>query len=145
VIVRCASVLERVRVLLVDTSVWIEVFRRGTAFQLESVADLEEVVTCLPAVQEVLQGFRDERAFQLARESLYALPIVESPLERGVFDEAVDLYRRARQAGVTVRSSVDCLIAACALRHGLTVLHRDRDFGELATISPLRARSIRRR
>jgi predicted nucleic acid-binding protein len=129
-------------VLLVDTSVWIEVFRRGTTFRLESIADFEEVVTCLPVVQEVLQGFRDERAFQLARESLYALPIVESPLERAVFDEAVDLYRRARQVGVTVRSSVDCVIAACALRHGLTVLHRDRDFGVLAKISPLSSRTI---
>jgi predicted nucleic acid-binding protein len=75
-----------VDVLLIDTSVWVEVFRRGTTFHLESVADLEDAVTCLPVVQEVLQGFRDERAFQLARESLYALPIVESPLERGVFE-----------------------------------------------------------
>lgn len=130
--------------LLVDTSVWIEVFRRGTTFHLESVADLEEVVTCLPVIQEVLQGFRDERAFQLARESLYALPIVESPLESTVFDQAIDLYRRGRQAGLTVRSSVDCLIAACALRHGLTVVHRDRDFGDLARISPLEARDILR-
>jgi predicted nucleic acid-binding protein len=139
---RFAGADGRVHVLLVDTSVWIEVFRRGTTFRLESIADLEEVVTCLPVVQEVLQGFRDERAFQLARESLYALPIVESPLERGVFDEAVELYRRARQVGVTVRSSADCIIAACALRHGLTVLHCDRDFGDLARISPLSARSI---
>lgn len=130
--------------LLVDTSVWIEVFRRGTTFQLESVADLEEVVTCLPVIQEVLQGFRDERAFQVARESLYALPIVESPLQRAVFDEAIELYRRSRQAGVTVRSSVDCLIAACALRHGLTVVHRDRDFNRLARISPLEAHDILR-
>jgi predicted nucleic acid-binding protein len=128
--------------VLVDTSVWVEVFRRGTSFQLESVADLEEVVTCLPVIQEVLQGFRDERAFQLARESMYALPVVESPLERAVFDEAIALYRRGRQAGLTVRSSVDCLIAACALRHGLTVLHRDRDFGRLSRVSALEARDI---
>jgi len=131
-------------VLLVDTSVWIEVFRRGTTFRLESVADLEEVVTCLPVIQEVLQGFRDERAFQVARESLYALPIVESPLKRAVFDEAIELYRRSRQAGLTPRSSVDCLIAACALRHGLTLLHRDRDFSDLARISSLDARDILR-
>jgi len=131
-------------VLLVDTSVWIEVFRRGTTFRLESVADLEEVVTCLPVIQEVLQGFRDERAFQVARESLNALPIVESPLKRAVFDEAIELYRRSRQAGLTPRSSVDCLIAACALRHGLTVIHRDRDFSDLARISSLDARDILR-
>ena len=130
--------------LLVDTSVWIEVFRRDTTVHLESVADLEEVVTCLPVIQEVLQGFRDERAFQVARESLYALPIVESPLKRVVFNEAIHLYRRSRQSGVTVRSSVDCLIAACALRHGLTVVHRDGDFNDLARISPLEAHDILR-
>ena len=129
--------------VLVDTSVWVEVLRLASSFHLESVADLEEVVTCLPVIQEVLQGFRDERAFHLARESMYALPVVESPLVRAVFDEAIDLYRRGRQAGLTVRSSVDCLIAACALRHGLTVVHRDRDFGQLAQISPLEARDIR--
>jgi predicted nucleic acid-binding protein len=132
-------------VLLVDTSVWVEVFRRDTTFQLESVADLEEVVTCLPVIQEVLQGFRDERAFLLARESMHALPIVESPLTRAVFDEAIDLYRRSRRAGVTVRSSIDCLIAECAVRHGLTVVHRDRDFGGLARVSPLQSRDILRR
>ncbi|MCE9581620.1 MAG: PIN domain-containing protein [Planctomycetes bacterium] len=48
----------------------------------------------------------------------------------------------ARRQGVTVRSSVDCLIAACALRHQLTVLHRDRDFHRLAKVSPLRQRKL---
>jgi len=129
-------------VLLVDTSVWIEVFRRGTEFRLESAVEFEEIVTCLPVIQEVLQGFRDEAVFRRAREAMYALPVVEAPLAAEVFDDAVDLYRRARRAGRTVRSSVDCLIAACALRHDLTVLHHDRDFGALATISSLRARQI---
>jgi predicted nucleic acid-binding protein len=45
---------------------------------------------------------------------------------------------------VTVRSGVDCLIAACALRNGLTVAHCDRDFDLLAQVSPLAVRSIAR-
>ena len=72
-------------------------------------------MTCLPVMQEVLQGFRDENAFRTVRDAMSAMPIVESPLRRAVFDEAVDLYRVARRAGITVRSSVDCVIAACAL------------------------------
>jgi predicted nucleic acid-binding protein len=44
--------------------------------------------------------------------------------------------------GLTVRSATDCVIAACAIRHDLEVLHRDRDFGALAEISALRARNI---
>lgn len=125
------------RGLLVDTSAWIEVFRRPQRVTLdEMVGDRDLVVTCLPVIQEVLQGFVDEPAFRIAHRSMYALPCVDSPLSTATVDAAVDLYRRARRAGVTVRSSVDCLIAASASRHHLTVVHRDRDFGTLATLAP---------
>ena len=126
--------------VLVDTSVWVEFFRKPSRIELSAVVDLDEVVTCLPVLQEVLQGFREEAAFALARDAMLALPMVEAPLRQEVFEEAVGLYRRARAVGLTVRSSVDCLIAACALRHGLTVLHHDRDFRALAKVSPLRVK-----
>lgn len=126
--------------ILVDTSVWIEVFRRRSPLDLEQVAAWDDIATCLPVVQEVLQGFQDERAFRMAGEAMLALPIVESPLSQPVFHEAVRLYRMARATGITIRSGVDCLIAACALRHDLEVLHRDRDFEALARISALRQR-----
>ncbi|HJS59240.1 MAG TPA: PIN domain-containing protein [Vicinamibacteria bacterium] len=129
--------------LLVDTSVWIELFRRPPGLDVRLI-ELDEVVTCLPIVQEVLQGFADEAAFRKAREAMLALPVVEAPLSLPVFEEAVDLYRSARRAALTIRSSVDCLIAACALRHDLTVLHHDRDFDLLARISSLRAKKIPR-
>jgi len=130
-------------VVLVDTSVWIEIFRKPVKFQLESVLEFDEVVTCLPVVHEVLQGFHDDGAYALARDAMLALPIVESPLRREVYLEATDLYRRARRTGRTVRSGVDCLIAACAIRNSLAVLHRDRDFDSLAEVSELDVRSIR--
>jgi len=129
-------------VVLVDTSVWVEFFRRPPRIDLPAVVDLDEVVTCLPVLQEVLQGFREEPAFALARDAMLALPIVEAPLRQEVLEEAVGLYRRARAVGLTVRSSVDCLIGACALRHGLTVLHHDRDFAFLARVSPLRVKRV---
>ena len=97
---------------------------------------------CLPVVQEVLQGFDQQRAFNIAREAMLPLPIVESPLTWEVYEQAVDLYRSARRAGVIVRSGVDCLIAACAIRNDLTVLHHDRDFDNLARVAPLEARHI---
>lgn len=129
--------------VLVDTSLWIETFRRPARVKLEAVVDFDDVVTCLPVIQEVLQGFRDERAFLLAREAMHALPVVDSPMPRAVFDQAVDLYRAARRAGLTVRSGVDCLIAASALRHGLEVLHHDRDYDTLARVSTLQVRRAR--
>jgi predicted nucleic acid-binding protein len=128
--------------ILVDTSVWIEVFRRPTGVDLQKHIDLEEIATCLPVVQEVLQGFKDESAFRKAREAMLSFPVVESPLSEGVFMDAVGLYRTARRNGLTVRSSVDCLIASCALRNNLTVLHRDRDFSALATVSALQERGV---
>ncbi len=127
---------------LVDTSVWIEVFRRGRPLALESIVPFDEIVTCLPVIQEVLQGFRDERAYRLARQSMLAMPVVESPLRLDLVEQAVDLYRVARRAGLTIRSSVDCLIAACAVRHDLEVVHRDRDYDSLARVSRLRERHV---
>jgi hypothetical protein len=129
-------------VVLVDTSVWIEVFRKSTRLRLDSIVDFDEVVTCLPVVQEVLQGFSAEPAFTKARQAMLALPLVEAPLGGDVLLHAVDLYRATRRAGLTVRSSADCVIAACAIRNHLEVLHLDRDFDVLAQVSPLQARDI---
>lgn len=128
--------------LLVDTSAWIEVFRKPAGLDLADIGGLDQVVTCLPVVQEVLQGFREETAWRIAREAMLAMPCVESPLPQARFEEAAALYRAARRAGFTVRSGVDCLIAACAIRHGLTVLHADRDFPALAKVSPLQERNV---
>ena len=129
--------------VLVDTSVWIAVFRRNKPIDLEQYVDFDEVVTCLPVIQEVLQGFRRQTDFLIARESMMALPAVEAPLHREVFLQAAELYRTARRQGITVRSSVDCLIAACALRNSLKVLHMDRDFRLLAKIAPLDQEQIK--
>ena len=128
--------------ILVDTSVWVLTFRARPPFRLEAVVDFAEIATCPPVVQEILQGFTEERAYRLAREAVLALPIVDTPLPLAVFEEAANLFRAARRQGFTVRSSVDCLIAASAIRHDLEVLHRDRDFGLLARVSPLRQRAV---
>jgi hypothetical protein len=129
-------------VTLVDTSAWIEVFRKQRSLDLTAHVPFDEVVTCLLIVQEVLQGFREEAAYRIAREAMLALPMVESPLRVEVVEDAVQLFRAARRRGFTVRSSVDCLIAACALRHDLEVLHRDRDFPKIARVSALRERAL---
>ncbi|HWK10928.1 MAG TPA: PIN domain-containing protein, partial [Vicinamibacterales bacterium] len=117
---------------------------RPPRLAIEDVVEFDEIVTCLPVVQEVLQGFVEERDFRVAREAMLALPMVESPLDQRVLLEAADLFRAARRAGRPVRSGVDCVIAACAIRHGLTVLHNDRDYPALAGVSPLQHRQLPR-
>jgi predicted nucleic acid-binding protein len=123
--------------VLVDTSIWVEVLRQGDGLDLESLVEFDEVVTCPPVVQEVLQGIRDPEAHAVAREAMLALPMLESPMPLAVYLEAAELYRVARRGGFTVRSSVDCLIAACAARHSIAVLHRDRDFDALAKVAAI--------
>lgn len=127
--------------VLVDTSIWLLLFRKRGFLQIEEILSFDEIVTCLPVIQEVLQGFRDEAAFRLAREAMFALPIVDSPLNRETYEDAIGLYRAARSRGLTIRSSADCLIAASAIRHDLTVLHHDRDFTFLAEVSSLKQRN----
>lgn len=106
------------------------------------VDDRDRVVTCLPIIQEVLQGFDDDRAYDIARMAMYAVPCLDSPLTDAVVDRAVDIYRRARRAGVTVRSGIDCLIAASAVRHGATIVHRDRDYTQIARVVSLQHQNI---
>jgi predicted nucleic acid-binding protein len=132
-------------VLLVDTSVWIAYFRTGSKVDLAAMDEDDEIVTCLPVVQEVLQGFRDEGAYRTAHEAMLALPILESPMGSSLFVEAANLHRQARRTGVTVRSSVDCLVAACALRNDAVVVHTDRDYDALARACALRVRRLRLR
>jgi predicted nucleic acid-binding protein len=124
--------------ILVDTSAWVEVLRGRADQRYRAATAGELVVTCLPVIQEVLQGIREEPAFRVAVAAFTDIPVLENPLTRDVFDEAVQLYRAGRRAGVTIRSSVDCLIAVCALRSDATVLHVDRDFTHLARIAPLK-------
>ncbi len=124
---------------LVDTSAWVEFFRPPRRLVLEDFAPGGgPIVTCLPVIQEVLQGIDDERAFVGLRSAMTAWPTVDSPVTSAVVEEAVQICRQTRRAGVTIRSSVDCLIAASALRHGLTVVHCDRDFAAIARVTGLR-------
>lgn len=74
-----------------------------------------------------------------SRSDPFDLRSICSPDERVL---AVALYRVARKQGRTVRASADCLVAAAAIRHDLTVVHRDRDYTAIASVSTLRERTI---
>ncbi|MFP4432759.1 MAG: PIN domain-containing protein [Spirochaetaceae bacterium] len=123
---------------LVDTSVWIRHFSKRDSFDLRSICRPEERVLCLPVYQEILQGIGEDTAFRRMKIIMENAVIVDDPIDRALVMDAVSLYRLARRQGVTVRSSIDCLIAASGIRHGLVVLHSDRDYSALAQISELR-------
>jgi predicted nucleic acid-binding protein len=128
--------------ILVDTSAWIEILRGRRRETFASVAPNSEIVTCLPVIQEVLQGFDNIAVQRAARAALDAIPTIEEPLTRSVFEEAIRLFLAARRVGLTVRSGVDCLIAACAIRNDAMLLHVDRDFEKLSQVSSLKALNL---
>lgn len=124
--------------LLVDSSVWID-RARGIESDSTRFVDLrdghEEVAATGIIVQEVLQGARSDAGFEQLRNMLYAMPLLD-PREFTTYEIAALLYRRARNAGLTIRKSTDCLIAAVALEHGALLVHNDRDFFALAQVEP---------
>lgn len=128
--------------ILVDTSAWVEILRGNRRQEFARATAGDEVVTCLPVIQEVLQGIDDNDAYHVAAAAFADIRTLEDPLTREIFESAIQLYRSARRSAVTVRSSVDCLIAVCAMRNGAVVLHADRDFDHLARVSTLRVRRL---
>jgi predicted nucleic acid-binding protein len=127
-------------VILVDTSIWIELLNGRLGHQVRE-NDLFNFVTCGPVAQEVLQGLGDDPEARQLREAFLALPVLSDPLPLSLFLEAAELYRLGRAKGYTIRSSTDCLIAAIAIENEVPVWHRDRDFDALARFTPLRAHS----
>ena len=123
--------------LLVDSSVWILADRRRIAVSQFLPAD-EIVATCPMIAQEVLRGTRDAAHYQATRRFLLEVEMIDlmTPFER--FEAAAEIFLACRDAGITPRSSVDCLIVATALAHDATVVHNDRDFEQIKRVLPLR-------
>ena len=127
--------------IVVDTSVWIDVLNDTASAQASRCVELIEggapVALTDVVLTEVLQGLRSEREARLAERHLRAFPILRlSGVEDFVL--AAELYRTARRAGVTIRKTLDCLIAAPCVRTGAPLLHADADFDRLATCTALR-------
>jgi predicted nucleic acid-binding protein len=126
--------------ILVDTSVWVDFIRgRSTAVVGRLLAALDRGVAAAvtPLVyQEVLQGASDERAFRDYQAFLSTQPFLHPTEYVTTHERAAHLYFACRRLGLTIRSTVDCLIAQIAIEHGVPLLHDDRDFERIAKVAP---------
>jgi predicted nucleic acid-binding protein len=133
--------------LLIDTSAWIEYFRATGSPAAVEVRRLlagqpHRVATCEPIAMEILSGALDDDRYTRLEQLVNGLPSLR--IEQDVdFRTAAAIYRAARRGGRTVRSITDCLIAAVAIRHGATVIHRDADYDVIAALTTLEAQSLR--
>jgi hypothetical protein len=117
-------------VILVDSSVWIDYFRGTPTPQTEMLDSLlasEPVVTGDLVLTEVLQGFGSEDDFNQARKLLTSLVVVDL-VGQDIAIQAARNFRTLRALGITVRKTIDAVIATRCIATGLTLLYSDRDF-----------------
>jgi len=124
--------------ILADTSVWID-FLNGNLGPGIKEDTMFQVVTCGPVIQEVFQGLRPLPQSRDFEARFLALPRLSDPLPLRIFTEAATIYRQGRRKGYTIRSSIDCLIAAIAIDNKVAVWHKDRDFDAIAQYTALEA------
>jgi hypothetical protein len=117
-------------VILVDSSVWIDYFRGSAtpqAEKLDSLLGIEPIATGDLILTEVLQGFVSDRDFNQARKLLTSLVIVDLA-GQDIAIQAARNFRLLRSLGITVRKTIDTVIATRCIESDLPLLYSDRDF-----------------
>ena len=116
--------------IVVDSSVWIDYFTgKDTpgADKLDSLLAEDLVAIGDLMLAEVLQGFRSDKDFRKATEMLLSL-VVLNILDTNIALKSAANFRKLRQKGITVRKTVDTIIATYCIENKLPLLHSDRDF-----------------
>lgn len=125
--------------MLVDTSVWIDFFNgyesRQAEYLARAIAEAEPIAIPGVVLTEILMGFKSDAEAKRISTLLGAFDAVAEPAWAD-YSEAARIYRVCRASGLTVRSTIDCLIAQLCLRDGFTLLTKDRDFNAIAECMP---------
>ncbi len=116
--------------IVVDSSVWIDYFTGRDSSEvglLDQLLGEELVATGDLMLVEVLQGFRTDRDYRRARSLLLSLTIVNM-LDKAIALKSAANFRALRRKGVTVRKTIDAIIATWCIENRLPLLHSDKDF-----------------
>ena len=126
--------------ILVDTTVVIDLLK---GIENKKIKLFEEVLSRnVPygissyTFQEVLQGVKDEGEYGTVRKYLLSQKIYFLPENIETYEKAALMFFRLRRQGITIRSTIDILIALTAIEHNLLLLHNDRDFDYMAASLP---------
>jgi predicted nucleic acid-binding protein len=127
--------------ILIDTSVWIDFFNGLETVATQLFENLiwseEDVYISDYILTEVLQGFKVDREFDLAKKHLLKFPICGMK-NTNSYIKAAQIYRLCCKKGITIRKTADCIIAQTAIENGLFLLHNDTDFDLISSICPLK-------
>jgi predicted nucleic acid-binding protein len=117
-------------VILIDTSVWVSFFKDQPIKQVSRLIELieqkEELCICGVILTEILQGIRNLKERERIENLLNSLLFFS--MKKETFILAADLYCSLRKQGITIRKTIDCMIAAVAIENKIPLLHNDRDF-----------------
>lgn len=126
--------------ILVDTSVLID-FLKGTTNHMVQLFD-DILDRQIPfgindyIYQEILQGARDRKEFNTLKEYFETIPFYTLKKGRASFEKAALINLSCRKNGITIRSTIDTLIAETAIENDLYLLHNDQDFTYMANVIP---------
>ncbi len=119
---------------LIDSSVWIDFLNNKTSQSTDNHIALASSGLTTLIYTEVLQGAKTQKNFDTYSTYLSAQPFYDFKNNKSSYQQAAHIYFKCRKQGITIRSSVDCLIAQCAIEHDLILLHNDGDFGQMAGV-----------
>ena len=127
--------------VLIDTSAFIEFLNRTGTREDRAIEKMllndEDIGIPRLALTEILQGIRDDSKHAEVKKSLLTFPVF-SLKNSDSYLAAADLYRACRKKGLTVRSTIDLLIAQIAIEQNAALIHRDADFDSIARVSNLK-------
>ena len=116
--------------ILVDSSVWIDFFNgtnNSETDKLNEILGLEEVVTGDLILAEVLQGFKSDKDYKIAKEVLTSLT-VHDLIGKQLAIKSADNFRKLRKKGITIRKTTDVIIATYCIENKIPLLFTDKDF-----------------
>jgi len=117
-------------VILVDSSVWIDYFNGTETLatkKLDNLLGVQPLCTGDLILAEVLQGFRLDQDYQAAKTLLCSLPVY-AMLGATLSLKSAENFRKLRKQGITIRKTIDTMIATFCIENGLPLLHSDKDF-----------------
>ena len=123
---------------LIDTSAWVEYLRdsnSATCNEVDRLLNFEPAI-CDPVRMELLAGARDEQHVTQLEKLLARATVIKT--ESIDYDNAAAIYRACRRLGLTIRTHIDCLIAAIAIRTNTKIIHHDSDFDAIARVTKLK-------
>jgi predicted nucleic acid-binding protein len=117
-------------VIVVDSSVWIDYFNgtdSASAERLDGLLGVTRLAVGDIILTEVLQGFRDDAQYKLAKEAMILLPVFEM-LGQAMVIRSAENYRFLRARGITIRKTLDVVIATYCIEHDHSLLFEDKDY-----------------